>query len=782
VSILALQRLLREPARPDLGPRLRAACDGLVAARLPPERVGPVKAWRQRLAGFERLARDDQEIELARGMRLVAALAAAGIVVEPPPAPVPAAGSATPITVLSGIGPALAQRFADRGLTTVEDLAWFVPRRYDDLRQVVPLAEVAPGARATFVAEVRRARSAGWRKRYVEVVLADGATELCARWFNVHASMARRFVVGQRVVLSGVVRERDGELGAVNPELLGEIDGPRAAIRPRYPEVEGVAPAIVRRVCRAAVARVGPALPDGIPVETAERLGLGGLADALERLHDPPADLAPAAVAALDAAASPWHRRLAFDELFYLALAVARRRTERRRLPAPVCRPTSAIDHDVFPFALTGAQERAIAAITADLGSERPMNRLLQGDVGAGKTAVAFAAARVAMAAGRQVAVMAPTELLAEQHLATLEPWARASGHRAALLTASTPRGVRESTLGLLAAGAIDLVVGTHALLAERVELADLGLVIIDEQHRFGVAQRVRLRVGPSGRPELPHLLVMTATPIPRSLALTIYGDLDVTTLDELPPGRAPPTTRVCRGARGREAAYRLLRRELDRGARAFVVCPLVEPAEGADWADATTTAERLAAELAPRRVGLVHGRMPAAARDDAMARLRGGILDVLVATTVIEVGVDVPAATVMLVEDADRFGLAQLHQLRGRVGRGGGAAHCLLVSRGGATDDATRRLAIMAETSDGFRIAEEDLAIRGPGEILGVRQAGLPRLRFGELGRHAALAAEARREAELLLDADPELSRHPIAARVLAERTAVGAVTAEGG
>jgi ATP-dependent DNA helicase RecG len=777
MSLHILQRLLREPPRADLGERLRAACDSLVAARLPAERVGPVRAWRQRLNGFEALARDDQAIEMARGMRLCAALV--GQVADaPPPAP-PSA-----LTALPGIGPTLAQRLAARELATVEDLAWFVPRGYDDLRRVVGLAEVEPGARATFVAEVQRARSAGWRRRFVEVHLADGDRRVVARWFNVHASMARRFVVGERVVLSGVLRARDGELGVANPEVLGEPESARTAIRPRYREVEGVAPAILRKACRAAVARAGPELADGVPADVAARLGLGSLAEALARLHEPPDDLDDAAFAALAGGASPWHRRLAFDELFFLALAVARRRGERRRLPAPPCRAPPLAENP-FPFALTGAQKRAIAEIGADLASERPMNRLLQGDVGAGKTAVAFAAARLAMAAGRQVALMAPTELLAEQHLATLEPWVRACGHRIALLTASTPRGVRESTLGMLAAGAVDLLVGTHALLAERVAFADLGLVIIDEQHRFGVAQRVRLRLGPGGRQELPHLLVMTATPIPRTLALTIYGDLDVTTLDELPPGRAPPVTRICRGARGREAAYKLLVRELDRGARAFVVCPLVAPpdsGEGSDAADATTTAEELAVELAPRRVGLVHGRMAAAARDEAMARLRAGELDVLVATTVIEVGVDVPSARVMIVEDADRFGLAQLHQLRGRVGRGGGPAHCLLLARGPRTDEAARRLAVMGETSDGFCIAEEDLAIRGPGEILGVRQAGLPKLRFGDLVKHAALAAEARREAERLLGADPDLAAHPTTARVLAERTAEGAVTAEGG
>jgi ATP-dependent DNA helicase RecG len=406
------------------------------------------------------------------------------------------------------------------------------------------------------------------------------------------------------------------------------------------------------------------------------------------------------------------------------------------------------------------------------------MNRLLQGDVGSGKTAVAFAAALQVAAAGRQAAIMAPTEILAEQHHKTLSRWGERAGLRTALLTASTPRGVRASRLALLAAGELDLVVGTHSLIAESVGFARLGLVVIDEQHRFGVAQRVALRG--KGEEGAPHLLVMTATPIPRTLALTAYGDLDATVIDELPPGRVPPVTRVCAGARERAAAYRLVRERVAAGERAFVVCPLVEPADPADelrtgWVDATTTAEELAAALAPARVGLVHGRMPGEARDAAMAALVAGALDVLVATTVIEVGVDVPAATVMVVEDADHFGLSQLHQLRGRVGRGGGSAWCLLVTRGSRTEEARRRLAVMAQTTDGFRIAEEDLALRGPGELLGARQAGLPRLRFGDLRTHTELLLEARAEADEVLAADPALGRaeHASLRRALARRAA---------
>jgi ATP-dependent DNA helicase RecG len=522
-------------------------------------------------------------------------------------------------------------------------------------------------------------------------------------------------------------------------------------------------------------------IDDGVPTDVAARAGLMPLPDALRALHTPAQDLDPAVVEQLNHGTSPWHRRVTFGELFVLGVAVAARRRARRadRATAFPAAPSLATDlAAALPFAATGAQRRAFAEIGADLARDVPMNRLLQGDVGSGKTAVAFAAALQVAATGRQAAIMAPTEILAEQHHATLSRWGERAGLRTALLTASTPKGVRASLLALLGAGEIDLVVGTHSLLAESVGFARLGLAVIDEQHRFGVAQRVALR-GKSDE-GAPHLLVMTATPIPRTLALTAYGDLDVTIIDELPPGRTPATTKVLGGTKDRAGAYKLVKQRVAAGERVFVVCPLVEPAEAHDelragWADATTTSEELAASLAPAKVGLVHGRMGSDERDAAMAALVSGALDVLVATTVIEVGVDVPAATVMVVEDADHFGLAQLHQLRGRVGRGGGASWCLLVTRGSRTEEARRRLAVMAETHDGFRIAEEDLALRGPGELLGARQAGLPRLRFGDLRTHTELLLEARAEAETVLEADPALERreHEALRQALARRSA---------
>jgi ATP-dependent DNA helicase RecG len=413
-----------------------------------------------------------------------------------------------------------------------------------------------------------------------------------------------------------------------------------------------------------------------------------------------------------------------------------------------------------LPFAPTGAQRRAFAEVGGDLARDVPMNRLLQGDVGSGKTAVVFAAALQVARAGGQTAVMAPTELLAEQHERTLGAWSARVGLRTAVLTASTPRGVRQSLLSLLAAGQIDLVVGTHALLSEGVGFSRLGLVVIDEQHRFGVAQRVRLRDKTAGG--APHLLVATATPIPRTLALTAYGDLDVTVLDELPPGRTPVATELVTGARGRERAKKAIEKCVAAGDRAYIVCPLVEPSveEGIDWRDATTTADELRARLPDGTVELVHGRLGADERDAAMSRFRRGDARVLVATTVIEVGVDVPEATLMVIEDADHFGLAQLHQLRGRVGRGAKPGRCILVARGKSTDDGVARTSAMVETTDGFVIAERDLELRGPGELLGAKQAGLPRLRFGDIRQHTALLLEARAAAEAVLADDPGLQR----------------------
>lgn len=739
-----------------------------------------------------------------------------------------AAGAGThageqPTHVLPGIGPTVAERLRERGIDTVEDLLWLVPRRYDDVRQVMPLGQAIaeagplPGAAEPGPAESDagddlgedseegEARAGGslrvttfgmtvacrfhrrGRKRWLDLRLAgtdDTAARLIVRWFNAHASMANQFPRGSRVVLSGRLDRRIVGAEMANPDVLsvtlpGGIVQERqgGAIIPRYSDVPGASAAILRKARAAAAASAARLVLDGVPRALSRRMGLAPLGEALQSLHAPPASLSVDEVEALNRGESSWHRRLAFEDLFILGLAVARRRRARRAdraIPCPVPADRDEALGRTLPFALTGAQRRAIDVIGGDLAKREPMSRLLQGDVGSGKTAVAFAAVHQVVRAGRQVAFMAPTELLAEQHAGTLLRWCGVEGIRAALLTASTVRKEREALTRDLAAGHIDLVIGTHALLSEGVEFAALGLVIIDEQHRFGVAQRFELRA--KSAEGAPHLLVMTATPIPRTLALTAYGDLDVTTIDEMPPGRMPPRTMVLSGVGGRERAYAVVRKRLAAGERIYVVCPLIEPGsdEGPARADAVSTAERLSGVFAPARVGLVHGRMPQAEREETMARFREGSLDILVATTVIEVGVDVPEATVMVILDAHSFGLAQLHQLRGRIGRGGGESYCLLMTRGRKTPEAARRLGIMAETSDGFRIAEEDLVMRGPGELLGARQAGLPKLRFGDIREHAALLSQAREAAESLLSEDPMLTHpdHRVTRMVLDLRT----------
>ncbi|HEY1550947.1 MAG TPA: ATP-dependent DNA helicase RecG, partial [Kofleriaceae bacterium] len=738
-----------------LGSALRAACDGILATA--PETVGDaLVTWRGILATWEQLDEGQQQVEVARGQRLIARFArppqpkqavqpekSVAALLPPPekkksstststPTPEPTLDPlALPTHTLPGIGPAFAQRLAEAGLETVEDLLWCLPRRYDDVRDAMPLAKLVglpDGTRVTFVASVASSRMIFARgRRWAEVrlgaiALHEPATAI-VRWFNVWAGIEKRMPAGSQVTLSGVVRMRGGRLELANPDILAiqlpangegqlELADPQAKALPsilaRYPDVAGVPASKLRVACRAACARVGERADDGVPAAIERAANLPALGETLARLHDPPPTVSRDELAALNRGDSPWQRRLVFGELFALGVAVALKRRERRADAAVPCvapRELSAIVDGALPFSLTGAQRRTIAELGGDLAKAEPMNRLLQGDVGSGKTCVAFAAAVHVALAGRQSAVMAPTELLAEQHAQTWRRWAARMSRplRVELLTASTPKATRQSLLALLAntspasrahsGHAIDVLIGTHALLSEGVGFGALGLVVIDEQHRFGVAQRAKLRDKGDGQ-GAPHLLVMTATPIPRTLALTAYGDLDVSILDELPPGRTPIVTKLATGKRGEAAAYKLVAERAKAGERAYIVCPKVDdtPSPSGDepkktFKDATTVAAELAAAMPQLRVGLVHGRLDSLARDRVMRAFKQGELDALVATTVIEVGVDVPEATVMIVHDADRFGLAQLHQLRGRVGRGGSASQCILISHGGISE-----------------------------------------------------------------------------------------------
>jgi ATP-dependent DNA helicase RecG len=647
-------------------------------------------------------------------------------------------------------------------VVTVGDLLRLLPHRYEDRRALTPIAALAPGVPASFAARVVSCGPAVTPRRRLRVfraVFADDSGTVAGLWFRFRAAHLQSVLrPGARLLVHGSVTGALGQRELLHPELepLGAA-GERTLppVRPVYPVTEGLPQATLRALLRRALDAVLPALQDPLAPALRARHGLPGLAESLAALHDPAAgeDLP-------QTGGSPWHRRLIFDELFglQLRLALQRRRgaVERPRPPAPEA-PAQLLERlrRRLPFPFTGAQERVCREILADLAGPRPMQRLLQGDVGSGKTVVAAVAIQAAVGRGGQAALLVPTELLAEQHFLTLGRLAGALGIETALLTSSVPRQTHGRVLAGLAEGRVALVIGTHALLQSRVRFSRLTLAVVDEQHRFGVRQRLGLRE----KGDAPDLLVMTATPIPRSLALTLYGDLDLSTIDELPPGRRAVSTRVV-GEAGRRAALELLRAELAQGRRAYVVCPLVAEEGAEDPAAAVRTAARLQAHFPDVAVGLVHGRMPLEERARAMERFRSGAAPLLVATTVVEVGLDVPEATVMLIERAERFGLSQLHQLRGRVGRGSLAAHCLLLTGPRPTPEAAARLAVLERTADGFEIAEADLALRGPGLLAGTRQAGLAGLRLADLVRDRGLLAGAREEARRIAAADPLLER----------------------
>jgi ATP-dependent DNA helicase RecG len=829
-DLAALHGLLREAMQDafaavmeaPLGEKLRRALDGFLGAR-----VQVSEDWttfRAALEGFERLGRHDRSVLVARGMRLCAAdrvqqapqptagrrkqrteTSAPARASEPvarrgrsaktaptmtgPTNASPVRSDAVTVADLRGVGPATARKLASRGIETIEDLLYLLPSGFEDRRRATPVEALRDGDLAVLDANIRGLRQGFARGRFMatmrlEVEDSTGRARLVlARWFhrvgglNEWATRGRARVVGR----AKWFRE---ELTLAHPELH-PVDAELPAIGVRYPVLQGVAPRTLGNLIRAAlaVAEEG-AIRDALPTALAAANALPTQLEALRSLHAPPSDLAPDALQALQEGRSPAHRRLAFDELFFLQLWVLREREHVRARPCPVRVPDDAFDRErlrvCLPFEPTAAQWRVIDEIERDMSAGPPMLRLLQGDVGSGKTAVGFAATVAAVRGGAQVALMAPTEILAEQHHRTLRAWCERAGLRLALLTGATPRAERTSLLALVAAGRIDLVVGTHALIVGDVVFARLGLVVVDEQHRFGVEQRALLR----GKGDMPHLLVMTATPIPRTMALTAYGELEVSVLDELPPGRTPPQTFLFTGARGLARARAGVAKRVLAGDRAFVVCPLVESSEVLEVTDVEATAAALRALMPEQRVGVVHGRMASKDKDAVMSAFRSGDLDVLVATTVIEVGVDIPDARMILVEHAERFGLAQLHQLRGRVGRGGGTSYCLLHTAHGPRSEVAQRLGVLTETADGFVVAERDLALRGPGEVFGTRQAGAPRLRFWSFaGDGARMLVAARQAAADLLASDPDLRDHPeVRAELERRHAARGFFAPEGG
>lgn len=668
------------------------------------------------------------------------------------------------IQFVKGVGPRIAEKLAARGIRTPQDALYFFPTGYEDRRRIVPMRDLVPGTtvpvRGT-VLGVREGFRMSGRARTFEVFLSDGTGRLAAKWFRIHPSLKERFQVGRTVTLCGTVRIFRFQTEVHHPEILGEAEGDDllhlGRIVPVYPEVEGVPAKTMRRIQWEVVQRFAPAEREVFPGWILEMAGVPPLTDSLSNLHFPSSE--PDAEAFLSFS-SPAQQRLVFGELFYIQWTLARRRAGVMReesTPLPWDREIVDEIKRRLPFDLTGAQRRVVNEILKDLSRTHPMHRLLQGDVGSGKTIVAWIASMVAWKNGSQSALMAPTEILAEQHFRRFSDLAVGLPARVVLLTASLPPRRKEQVREEIRNGEADIVIGTHAIIQEGVEFREMALGIVDEQHRFGVLQRAALRG--KGK-KSPHLLVMTATPIPRTLAMTLYGDLDLSVLDEMPPGRTPVRTRIV--AEGeRERAWEIVRRELDSGGRAYVILPLVEESENLSLRDARRTFERVRERFPGLGVGLLHGRMKGEEKEAVMRRFQSGEIRILVSTTVVEVGVDVPEATVMMVEHAERFGLSQLHQLRGRVGRGERPSICLLVAGGSGGEEALARLSVMERTVDGFVIAEEDLRIRGPGDFAGIRQSGIPDLVFSDIVRDARILSRAREIALRLLEQDPELSLH---------------------
>ncbi len=664
-----------------------------------------------------------------------------------------------PAQFLKGIGPRRAEQLARLGLATFEDLLYHLPFRYEDRRELRRIAELRLGEEATTVVEIAAAgegRAGRARRRIFEAKATDGSGVLTLTWFHQVAYFAAKLKPGARVVVHGRLELGYGRRQMIHPEidvLAGEEDE-LGRIVPVYEKPTEMSVGAMRKIVRAALAEVGDRVPSVVPAAVAERRQLVDLATALREAHEPGRE---ADVRALDEKRSRAHRSIVFDELFFLGLGMMLRKSQIAEEPGIAFRPKGALAARLrasLPFRLTAAQERVLEEIAADMALPHPMNRLVQGDVGSGKTIVAVLAALAAIECGYQVALMAPTEILAEQHHATVSALLEPLRISPTLLTGKVQGRSRERLYAALAAGEATFLVGTNAIIQEGVRFRRLGLGVIDEQHRFGVLQRKALK----GLGENPDILLMTATPIPRTLAMTLYGDLDLSFLDELPPGRQPIETHVVRD-RDRAAAFERVRKELDCGRQAYLVFPLVEESEATNLRSAKQMARELATgALRGYRLGLLHGQMKSEEKEAVMRRFQAGDHQVLVATTVIEVGIDVPNATVMMVDHAEQFGLAQLHQLRGRVGRGAASSSCLLVSTGRAGPAGYERLKLLEREARGAKIAEADLEHRGPGEMLGLRQSGLPDFRVANLVRDLHVLEDARREGEVVLREDPGL------------------------
>ena len=686
-----------------------------------------------------------------------------------------------PIQFVKGVGPRIASILKKKGIESVEDALYYFPRMYEDRRTVKSISKLVPGERETVMGKIVLAGKVRTKRRSLyKVVISDETGTITLVWFQFNEKYLRTaYKKGASVILtSEVTVGYRGALQIVHPrpediEVIDEgeeIDEEHIhfnRIVPIYPLTEGVKQRRMRRIMKSVVDTYGSSIPSFIPDQIKSTRGALEFSTALKRVHFPQDQDRVIDLSDTNSVyESKPHNTVSYSEFFLTEIGLAIKKRDVANLPGIAFSPTGELTKslvDKLPFDLTSAQKRVLSEIEGDMLSDRPMNRLLQGDVGSGKTIVALLSILKAVESGYQAVLMVPTEILAEQHLASVLEYVKGMGLCVVFLKSSLSKSEKNIYYKAIMSGEAQIAVGTHALIQDKVDFKNLGLVVIDEQHRFGVMQRARLM----SKGKNPDVLVMTATPIPRTLALTVYGDLDVSVLDELPPGRKEIKTKVYYDQKGsRERAYGIVRKEIEKGRQAYVVYPMIEESESPDFKDlkyATQMAEELQNDVFPDfRVGLLHGKMKTDEKEAVMKRFISHHLDILVATTVIEVGVDVPNVTVMVVENAERFGLTQLHQLRGRIGRGSYNSYCILISSYRRSEDAEKRLMIMEETSDGFKIAESDLLIRGPGDFLGTKQSGLPQFRFANLIRDSRILGEAREDAFNLVKEDPELSKYP--------------------
>ncbi len=664
--------------------------------------------------------------------------------------------SDSPLTALKGVGPALAKKLERLNLHRVDDLLFLLPLRYEDRTQLVPIGALEAGARCLVHGEVLLTETAFRGRRNLLVRISDGSGQLTLRFFHFSRQQQQQFQTGSHVTCFGEARRGQSGFEMIHPEYRVQREQKEAvtddSLTPIYPATEGVQQGRLRSLTDQALRQMTAVPPQELlPLAVTQKLGMPSLADAIVYLHRPPAD---ADVEQMLAGTHPCQQRLAFEELLAHYLSLRKLRALAASEDA-VAMTDGNEDVSGFvnglPFRLTGAQDRVVGDILADLAQPHPMMRLIQGDVGSGKTVVAAIGCIKAIACGMQAAIMAPTEILAEQHMRSFSDWFRPLGITPAWLSGSQRAAARRESLQAISDGSASLVIGTHALFQEGVDFHRLGLVVIDEQHRFGVHQRMALRDKGVSQDGHPHQLVMTATPIPRTLAMAAYADLDTSVIDELPPGRKPVTTIAVPESRRNEVVERV-RSACESGQQAYWVCPLIDQSDVLDFQAAEASYQMLSDALPDLRIGLVHGRMRPTEKERGMKAFKEGLIQLLVATTVIEVGVDVPNASLMIIENAERMGLSQLHQLRGRVGRGAEQSHCVLMYKSPLGQVAKQRLTVLRDTNDGFVVAQRDLELRGPGELLGTKQTGLPDYRIANLARDAELMPQVQITAEALL------------------------------